>query len=184
MPNQIPLDPKLPETFDDTPNDQRSKEQLDAWWDHPFGVTLPDGRIEVRCLNGGAWDRATHLGTVANYDQACVLAAEKQAAWLKFREEPSFMKASSKLAVIIMPQRPDQEMKRLVEVDTPEEAAAYLRAHFPDHSPKEEKQGDAAAVAREHVDGPLQATCTGSGGQLSVKRSRVFNYLLRIAGVS
>lgn len=29
MPSQLPLDPKLPANFDDTPNSERSKEQLD-----------------------------------------------------------------------------------------------------------------------------------------------------------
>lgn len=33
MPSQLPLDPKLPANFDDTPNSERSKEQLDEWWD-------------------------------------------------------------------------------------------------------------------------------------------------------
>ncbi|HBY0441450.1 TPA: DNA-binding protein, partial [Klebsiella pneumoniae subsp. pneumoniae] len=28
MPSQLPLDPKLPANFDDTPNSERSKEQL------------------------------------------------------------------------------------------------------------------------------------------------------------
>lgn len=45
MPNRIPLDPKLPKTFDATPNDTRSKQQLDAWWDRPYGITLSDGRM-------------------------------------------------------------------------------------------------------------------------------------------
>ncbi len=55
MPNRIPLDPVLPKNFDCTPNEKRSKAQLDAWWDHPYGVTQPDGKIVVYCLNGGAW---------------------------------------------------------------------------------------------------------------------------------
>ncbi|CAM5289122.1 hypothetical protein ATER59S_00509 [Aquamicrobium terrae] len=80
MPNRIPLDPKLPKAFNATPNDARSKAQLDQWWDRPYGLTLSDGRIEVRCLNGGAWDRSTHLGVAENYDVACALAESKQAA--------------------------------------------------------------------------------------------------------
>lgn len=57
MPSRIPLDSKLPKAFDATPNEARSKAQLDQWWDRRYGLTRPDGRIEVRCLNGGAWDR-------------------------------------------------------------------------------------------------------------------------------
>ncbi|EPF3440900.1 DNA-binding protein, partial [Escherichia coli] len=41
MPNCIPLNPVLPKNFDDTPNEKRSKSQLDAWWDHPYGITCP-----------------------------------------------------------------------------------------------------------------------------------------------
>lgn len=50
MPNRIPLDPVLPKNFDCTPNEKRSKAQLDAWWDHPYGVTEHDGKIVVYCL--------------------------------------------------------------------------------------------------------------------------------------
>lgn len=89
MPNQIPLDPKLPKAFDSTANDARSKAQLDEWWDHPYAITASDGRIEVRCLNGGAWDRSTRLGIADDYDAACALAEAKQAEWLRFREPPS-----------------------------------------------------------------------------------------------
>lgn len=61
MPSQLPLDPKLPANFDDTPNSERSKEQLDEWWDHPYGITKPDGSFTDRCLNGGARDRSSVL---------------------------------------------------------------------------------------------------------------------------
>lgn len=44
MPARIPLDPVLPKNFDCTPNEKRSKAQLDVWWDHPYGVTQPDIR--------------------------------------------------------------------------------------------------------------------------------------------
>lgn len=47
MPNQIPLDPTLPAHFFDLRNEDRSKEELDAWWDHPFGQTREDGTIDV-----------------------------------------------------------------------------------------------------------------------------------------
>lgn len=83
MPNCIPLDPKLPANFDITPNDKRSKSQLDAWWDHPYGLTQPDGKIMVRCLNGGSWDRSSFLGVADTYDEACELAEKKQAEWVK-----------------------------------------------------------------------------------------------------
>ena len=91
MPNRIPLDPVLPKNFDCTPNEKRSKAQLDAWWDHPYGVTQPDGKIVVYCLNGGAWDRPSVLCLADNYDEACELAERQQARWVKTRYEPTFM---------------------------------------------------------------------------------------------
>ena len=47
--------------------------------DNPYGVEIPDGKIKVRCLNGGAWDRATHLGITDDYESACALAEQAQA---------------------------------------------------------------------------------------------------------
>lgn len=132
MPNRIPLDPKLPKTFDETVNDARSKAQLDAWWDRPYGITLPDGRIEVRCLNGGAWDRSTHLGVADNYDAACALAEAKQAEWLKFRERPSVCFDANQVLVIRQAQRPDEEPKELGSFPTAEAANDYLRTNFPE----------------------------------------------------
>ncbi len=132
MPNRIPLDPKLPKAFDATPNDARSKAQLDAWWDRPYGVTLSGGRIEVRCLNGGAWDRSTHLGIADGYDAACALAEAKQAEWLKFRERPCLLFDEGQVLVMRQAQRPDEAQQQLAAFPSAEAANAYLRANFPE----------------------------------------------------
>jgi hypothetical protein len=132
MPNRIPLDPKLPKAFDATPNDARSKTQLDAWWDRPYGITLSDGRIEVRCLNGGAWDRSTHLGVADDYDAACTLAEAKQAEWLSFRERPCVSFDADQVMVIRQPQRPDEALQQLATFPTAQAANDYLRANFPE----------------------------------------------------
>ncbi|EGM6321449.1 DNA-binding protein [Escherichia coli] len=123
MPNRIPLDPVLPKNFDCTPNEKRSKAQLDAWWDHPYGVTQSDGKIVVFCLNGGAWDRPSMLCLADNYDDACELAERKQASWVKTRSKPSFMFSIEPPFILArMPQRPDQEQQEIVaEFDSREE---------------------------------------------------------------
>ena len=123
MPNRIPLDPVLPKNFDCTPNEKRSKAQLDAWWDHPYGVTQSDGKIVVFCLNGGAWDRPSMLCLADNYDDACKLAERKQASWVKTRSKPSFMFSIEPPFILArMPQRPDQEQQEIVaEFDSREE---------------------------------------------------------------
>ena len=132
MPNRILLDPKLLKTFDATPNDARSKKQLDAWWDRPYGMTLSDGRVEVRCLNGGAWDRSTHLGIADNYNAACALAEAKQAEWLKFRERPTVCLEADQVLVIRQAQRPDEAQQELGTFQTAQAANDYLRASFPE----------------------------------------------------
>lgn len=131
MPNRIPLDPKLPKAFNATPNDARSKVQLDQWWDRPYGLTLSDGRIEVRCLNGGAWDRSTHLGVADDYDAACALAEWKQAEWLKYRERPCVLLDADQVLVVRQAQRPDEEQQQLAAVSTAEAATAFLNSHYP-----------------------------------------------------
>ncbi|QST57585.1 DNA-binding protein [Escherichia albertii] len=128
MSNRIPLDPVLPENFDDTPNDERPKDQLDAWWDHPYGITQPDGKIIVRCLNGGAWDRSSVLGVADNYDEACELAEKEQAKWVKTRSQPVFLYSTEPPFVLVrQPQRPDHEQQEVIaEFNSIEEVTLFM----------------------------------------------------------
>lgn len=127
MPNQIPLNPVLPKNFDETPNEKRSKAQLDAWWDHPYGISQPDGKIVVRCLNGGAWDRSTVMGTAETYEQACELAEQKQSAWVHRRAEPIFYYSTEPpFRALRNAQRPDQEQTFVASFDTQEELITWL----------------------------------------------------------
>ena len=102
----VPINPKLPEGFDSTPNDDRpdahrkfwgvpyivteSVERQDAyfegrtdqwadegrtWWKEKgrpgWMEAWPSGvRYEVRCLDGGAWDRSTGWGMFASLEAA------------------------------------------------------------------------------------------------------------------
>ncbi len=126
MTNRIPLNPKLPANFDSTPNDKRPTNQLDCWWDHPYGITQANGKIMVRCLNGGAWDRSTALGIADNYDEACLLAASKQAEWVATRAKPIFMFSVEPPYVLVRePQRPDQEQAIIAEFSSKQELALY-----------------------------------------------------------
>ena len=134
MPTRIPLDPELPKAFHDTPNEERSKAQIDLWWDRPYGITTLDGRIEVHCLNGGAWDRPTLLGVAENFDAACALAETKQNEWQKLREKPRLLFDENEISVVRQPRRPDEDFQRLATFTTAEAAADYLRTNFPDTS--------------------------------------------------
>lgn len=153
MPNRIPLDPKLPTRFYDTPNEERSKAQLDAWWDHPYGILREDGEIDVYCLNGGAWDRPTWLGRAADRDQADKVAEVRQAKWLRFRNRPTLLAsgAGAKQKVVLLPQRPDEDMRVLAEFDEFQEAAAYMDTNYPADLPapiaQPEEQGTPGQVA-------------------------------------
>ncbi|EGC7113082.1 DNA-binding protein [Salmonella enterica subsp. enterica serovar Panama] len=129
MPNCIPLNPVLPKNFDDTPNEKRSKSQLDAWWDHPYGITRPDGKITVRCLNGGAWDRSTVLGVADSYEEACELAEREQSAWVKRRAEPIFYySGEAPFRAVRDAQRPDQEQTFVASFDTQDELINWLNS--------------------------------------------------------
>jgi hypothetical protein len=90
----VPVDPELPPDFDSTPNDARPAGHA-VWWDRPYIVTntLGDGhtegtraawlavwpsgtRYDVRCLDGGAWDRSTSWGSFATLDEAIARARQ------------------------------------------------------------------------------------------------------------
>ncbi len=125
MPNAIPIDPVLPKNFDVTPNEKRSKAQLDAWWDHPYCVTH-NGKFIVYCLNGGAWDRPTMLGQADTYEEACQVAEVRQAQWVKTRAQPIFYHSfEPPFQMVRQSQRPDHDAVVVVSFDTMEELNAW-----------------------------------------------------------
>lgn len=84
----IPVDPVLPDDFDATPNNQRPPRQRQLW-NRPYIVTVhnigcspdrwlaawPEGiRYDVRCLDGGCWDRSTGLGQFKTMSEALQFA--------------------------------------------------------------------------------------------------------------
>lgn len=100
---EIPVDPKLPRNFDNTPNDLRPASHR-AWINRPYIVTVtweqmsagrletscldeqraswfqswPSGtRYDVRCLDGGAWDRSTWWGAFRTLEEAITCAKRK-----------------------------------------------------------------------------------------------------------
>jgi len=112
----MPINPVLPEDFDQTPNGERPPSH-EGWWDVPYVETLsvatwekhfasldggraekallawkeeglakwlegwPSGiRYDVRCLDGGAWDRSTSWGSFATLEQA-LICAKGDAPW-------------------------------------------------------------------------------------------------------
>jgi hypothetical protein len=100
-PRLPPINPRLPRNFDNTPNESRPASHQ-RWWDRPFIQTYtwddmvnptsseeakanqrrdwfeswPSGvRYDVRCLDGGAWDRPTCWGCFATLEEAIACAA-------------------------------------------------------------------------------------------------------------
>lgn len=83
----VAVDPNLPPNFDSMANDSRPVRHL-AWWGIPFiQVTAnsspqfktlwPEGhRYDVRCLDGGAWDRSTAWGALPSLQEAVALAKD------------------------------------------------------------------------------------------------------------
>jgi hypothetical protein len=119
------LDPKLPPWFDQRANQLRSKRHLDTWWDKPFAITAPGGQgFEVRCLDGGAWDRSTWYGFAKTLPEATELAKSKLAWWKGARAAPHTITDELGPAAIRMPQRPDQDFEILYRAKDQEDLAA------------------------------------------------------------
>ena len=57
----IPVNPAKPPARD-IKNDERETEELILWWRQPYLQWNKRGHWEIRCLDGGAWDRPTFIG--------------------------------------------------------------------------------------------------------------------------
>lgn len=125
----LPLDPPLRAGFDSTPNDERDEAEILAWWDCPYAQTRPDGSLEVRCLDGGAWDRSTWYGVVPDMPAAVKLANEKLAWWRKARDRPVTMFDGDTISIVRMPSRPREDIQVLAQVPDANAAGEWLRAH-------------------------------------------------------
>jgi hypothetical protein len=70
-----PVNPTLPEGLWQTPNEERSTDQM-AWWGKPFIVTtanpnFPRGiRYDVYCLDGESWNHPTLWGMFSTLEEA------------------------------------------------------------------------------------------------------------------
>lgn len=97
-PKKIPTNPTLPAYFDDTPHHLRTSIELHKWWGRPFICTAsaeklygnderyaqfkaeflihyPEGvRYDVRCLDGGAWDRSSAIAACKTQAEAMLIA--------------------------------------------------------------------------------------------------------------
>lgn len=124
-PGGLPVDPVLRPLFDDTPNEQRSQAELDRWWNRPFVVSQQDGSFDVRCLDGGAWDRSTWYGSVQTLEAADEMASSKLAAWLRVMGRLVICWDESPL-VVRMPLRPGGEMEVLYRASDSEDAARFI----------------------------------------------------------
>ncbi|EQB8044673.1 hypothetical protein ACV1CZ_20010 [Aeromonas caviae] len=69
----IPVNPAVPPARD-IPNEERSVEELMFWWRQPFLEWHKNGHWEIRCLDGGAWDRPSFLGDHQELASALALA--------------------------------------------------------------------------------------------------------------
>ncbi|MDB6020799.1 MAG: hypothetical protein JWQ04_656 [Pedosphaera sp.] len=88
----VPVNPVLPNGFSHTANQGRPSRHL-AWWcvpyietetgDHPGFVKCWKGntRYDVRCLDGGAWDRPTCWGMFATMEEALKCALVDGPSW-------------------------------------------------------------------------------------------------------
>lgn len=126
---ELPVDPQLPPDFDDTPNEDRSPEQIDEWWDRPYAIRHPDG-YSVRCLDGGAWDRSTSYGFATDLPAAKRLAAGRLAYWRSAMNTPTALyDGNGKLSIALQPRRPGEGFRILKECKDSEEAGRFIREY-------------------------------------------------------
>lgn len=81
----VHVNPCLPRQFEAYPLENRGKSELDDWYDRAFIrtntiVDAEHGRVylsfDVRCLDGGAWDRSTWKFSTENLNEAIRFAQE------------------------------------------------------------------------------------------------------------
>ena len=128
--SEIPLDPVLPPGFDNTPNEERTEKELETWWERPFIQTSDDGKFDVRCLDGGAWDRPTWYCTADTVEDAIRLGMKKLASVRASRNTPTLaMRNDGGWDLVVLSQRPGVE-SRVVETNVrPEDVAAALEKY-------------------------------------------------------
>lgn len=123
----LPVDPDLPDGFDCTPNDERSTVDLDQWWDQPYLVTNGDGTYTARCLNGGAWDRSTFLGTGATVEEATTIGLAAHERFVAFRRKPMASYVDGLVwDLVVMPQRPDADQTVIARGLSQEDVTARI----------------------------------------------------------
>lgn len=125
---ELPVDPRLPKNFDQTANELRSKAQLREWWDRPFALTREDGRFDVRCLDGGAWDRSTFYGTAATLEDARTLARRKLRRWQHARSAPIVYADESGAAYAVRPPLAGQSLRMLMGPADIQEVRNWIEA--------------------------------------------------------
>lgn len=124
--NSLPIDPSLPQGFYNTPNDERSIEEIQLWWDKPYAVRRLDGKFDVRCLDGGAWDRPTMYGVTDTVEEATNLADQKLEEWRQIRERPKVRIDGANIEVCRMAQSPLDDVAMLGTFETMEEANQFI----------------------------------------------------------
>jgi hypothetical protein len=103
---KIVINPRLSKNFDDIQNEYRAKSHH-RWWYRPFIRTTtfeeftttdekfreswyenwPSGvRYDVRCLDGGAWDRTTNHGCFSTLEEAIDVAGALAEKYKPYRD--------------------------------------------------------------------------------------------------
>lgn len=126
LPTALAVNPVLPKHFRSKPLEERSKAELDQWWDVPFAESDDAGKLVVYALSGGSWDRPTCLGVADDYPAAVRLASLKLEAWRAQRSMVRILVDDGiRCTVFIGAQRPDWE-DTIIATGVPlEEAQAF-----------------------------------------------------------
>ena len=94
----VAINPELPANFSSTANETRPPRHR-QWWDVPYIEVYHDDhpqfvqhwkgntRYDVRCLDGGAWDRPTCWGMFSTLEEALACCG-KGPSWMQINAKP------------------------------------------------------------------------------------------------
>lgn len=133
----LSVDPLLPPDFYNTPNEERSAQELADWWMRPYLVSIEGGRYDVRCLDGGAWDRPTFWGDADTLDAARALATSRLEQARRRQDTPVVLLHDGAYLAVLHESRPGAPMAVLQAAATSQQLARWfedfeqLREHDP-----------------------------------------------------
>lgn len=160
----LPVDPHLPPDFYNTPNEDRSAQELADWWMRPYLVSMEGRGYDVRCLDGGAWDRPTFWGDADTLDTARALAASRLEQARRRQDTPVVLLHDGAYLAVLHESRPGAPMAVLHAAATSQQIARWFEdfEQLRERDPKQAGQLIARARRRAGIVADLPVPAAAS----------------------